>query len=244
MLAKIFGFIAARLAEPSTKAAIAGAIGALVAALLGQITPEAAAVSVVLLLLPALTPEQAKAVVTEIATLAKAARKVGPALILVVAAGALSACQSPGTISAGLPQDIAAAVPESGPAGIKGTVTQGLVDTAWNLDEAIAVGALDRNDPAPGCLDAVLGDLGIGKSAGLPLPSFTPKVSDLISGGSVLYIRAQQAKRLAGGGIELQIPCQALVGKLVIDAAKAGINAGASLVPGAGLLQRVTGALP
>ena len=134
-----------------------------------------------------------------------------------------------GSISKDLGADISGATPS---AARPGTVTQGLLDAAYNLDQAVTVGALDATDPAPACVHGVLKDLGIDPAnPSTPLPSFTPRVSDLISAGAVLYVRVQQAKRLQGG-IVVPADCKALIGQFVMDAAAAGIK----VFPGTGLL--------
>ncbi len=114
---------------------------------------------------------------------------------------------------------------------VKATVEQGLINASWNLDQAIIVGALGPHDPAATCLHDILGYLGLEPGSTL-LPSFTPRVSDLISEGSVLYIRAKQSQRLAGVGVAVPEGCKALLGQFVIDAGQAGKN----LLPGGGLL--------
>lgn len=132
----------------------------------------------------------------------------------------LAGCQGP--ISGSLPSDFLAGSGQTG-----ATIIGGLQDAAWNLDQAVAVGALDAADPAPGCLHAALADLGIGAN----LPSFKPKVSDLISAGSIAYIRAQQAKKLSGGVVVAQ-SCKAIIGEIVLDIGAAGKG----LIPGGNLL--------
>jgi len=66
----------------------------------------------------------------------------------------------------------------------------------------------------------------------------------LISAGSVLYIRVQQAKK-GTGSVALPVDCEALIGKLVIDTAKLGIKVGSYFAPGLGLATGIaTGVLP
>lgn len=160
-------------------------------------------------------------------------------LVLVGAVAALLAGCTNGPavapISANPLQDVSGIIaplaPSTGPS-LQGTVTQGLLDASWNLDQAVAVGALDAQDAAPACLHSVLGDLGIDPAnPATAAPNFTPHVSDLISGGSVIYIRARQAeKAAASGGPTFSLSCKALIGQFVIDAGK--------------LAQRVGGAMP
>ena len=57
------------------------------------------------------------------------------------------------------------------------------------------------------------------RTTATPPASFTPRVTDLVSEGAVLYIEAQQAKRLVGGGaITIDPSCKALIGQFVLDA--------------------------
>jgi hypothetical protein len=151
---------------------------------------------------------------------------------------ALAACSNAGstlpppTISAQPASTVAAAVAAT-PVGQ--TVQQGLLDAEWNLDQAIKVGALPVSDPADACMHAALTQIGIEPSASgtpaTPPASFTPKVSDLISGGSVLYILAQQALAAkASGGLAVPVSCEAVIGQFVIQAGAVGINAAPSVI--------------
>lgn len=145
-------------------------------------------------------------------------------LFIAMAALLLASCSAsnpPAPISANPTQDALAALP---PSPAQTTVVQGLQDASYNLDSAVTVGALSASDPAPACLHSALTQLGISTPGNTvtPAASFVPKVSDLISAGAVLYIRAQQAQALiASGGIQVSVPCEALIGKLVMDAGKA-----------------------
>jgi len=154
-------------------------------------------------------------------------------LAFVLAALVLAACSSPPPISSNPVQTITNTVAAT-PVGQ--TVQQGLLDSEWNLDQAISIGVLPTNDPADACLHAGLTQIGIEPGSAPPTPTqqFTPKISDLISGGSVLYILAQQAKQLKGqAGITVPVACEAVVGKFVLDAGALGLNAipGGAIVP-------------
>ncbi len=147
---------------------------------------------------------------------------------------ALVGCTTP--ISGTLTKDITAVVAPAAPGHLGGVVIQGLTDAAYNLDQAVVVGALDKTDPAPACFHGMLAQLGVEVPAGAVAPaSFTPKVSDLISAGSVLYIRAAQLRRLRGGGIAVPTPCKELVAQFMLDAAAASTD----LLPGGGLLPKL-----
>ena len=118
-----------------------------------------------------------------------------------------------------------------GPVG--DVVVKGLQDAAFNLDSAVKVGALSADDPAPACLHAVLTKLGADPANPVPPgASFAPRVSDLISAGSVAYIRLQQLKKAQGAGIAVPVPCEAIIGRLLIDTA----SGAASVLPGSRLL--------
>jgi len=156
-------------------------------------------------------------------------------------AALLSACSSPAPISSNPAQDVNATVAAVAPQ-LSATLSQGLQDAAFNLDSAIQIGVLDKTDPADSCVHGVLQQAGIETVAGAPpTQSFTPKISDAISLGSVLYIRAHQAKGLAGQSLSRLVPagCQKIVGAIIIDGLqnlnKAGI-AGAGAIIGLPLL--------
>lgn len=153
--------------------------------------------------------------------------------LTVIAALGLAGCSSPPPISSNPTQTVTNAVAQT---PIGKTVQQGLLDSEWNLDQAIAIGVLPANDPADACLHAALTQIGI-EPGTTPPPSaqqFTPRISDLLSGGSVLYILAQQAKQLKSqAGITVPVACEAVVGKFVLDAGALGLNAvpGGAIVP-------------
>lgn len=153
-----------------------------------------------------------------------------------------AACASPPPISSNPLQDIRAAAaplaPSSGPS-LTGTITQGLQDASFNLDNAVTVGALDAQDAAPACLHSALKQLGIDPTSPTPdAASFTPKVSDLISAASVAYIRARQAEKLAGTGVTVDVSCKALIGQIVLDGGKAAGQV-AQFVPGVSALKQL-----
>jgi hypothetical protein len=148
---------------------------------------------------------------------------------------AIAGCTNPAPISTNPVQsaanDVTTLLP--GTKTTQATVTQGLTDAQWNLQQAQAIGVLAATDPALPCLNGVLAQLGVG---GTPPASFTPRESDLISTGSVLYIQIQQAKQLRAGGLAVPAACQALIGMFVIDASSVGIKG----LPGGGILPTLT----
>ena len=119
----------------------------------------------------------------------------------------------------------------SAPVGLDSASVLGkdLAAAKFNLDNAIAVGALPADDPAAGCVTAVLADLGLDKDA----VSFEPQREGVVSTGAIIYIRVAQAKAFKDS-FKLPSDCDAVLGRLVIDSVKAGSKA----LPGAGLLLR------
>ena len=110
-------------------------------------------------------------------------------------------------------------------------IIQGIQNATYNFDMAVQVGALPKSDPAAGCFHNLETQLGIDPQNPPPAgSSFTPKVTDVISLGSVLYIRAQQLQSLQGGGIQVPSDCKALIGTVTMDALRAGIKG----LPGGG----------
>lgn len=143
------------------------------------------------------------------------------ALLALVLAGC--ATGSAATISANPQQTLTNAILPPG-----GVIVVGLQNAAYNLDQAVAIKVLAANDPADLCVHQFLQGIGqdVGQAPVPPAPSFTPKVSDLISGGSVAYILAQQAKALAAnGGIVVPPSCEQLIGHMVLTGVNAPANA-------------------
>lgn len=151
---------------------------------------------------------------------------IGATLLL-----ALASCAIP--ISSNIASDVISGAVSVSPdaAAAAKLLTTDLQDASFNLNSAVAVGALAKDDPAPPCLDALVGQI-IPPNPG---PSFTPKVGGLVSLGSVLYIRAKQAQGLANGGIAMPVSCKSLVGDFVIQALAQAKNQ----LPGGGLLPTI-----
>lgn len=148
-------------------------------------------------------------------------------LCLSLVAYALSGCASV-PISANPIQDIVAMTPKlTGPLSI----SDGLKEAAFNLDNAVLVGALDATDPAPGCVHDAMRALGLDPLV-KPLPSFVPETSTLMGEGSVAYIRAKQTQRLQGAGVNVSVNCKAFIGEIVLAAGRGA----AKIQPGGGLL--------
>lgn len=106
-----------------------------------------------------------------------------------------------------------------------------LQSAAYNLDKAVEVGALLPDDPAPKCLHSVLVQAGLETAPGTTAPaSFAPKNDGIASLGAITYIIVQQAKRAVP--VQVSPDCEALVGRIAIDGAKAANRAAVSLIPG------------
>lgn len=129
-----------------------------------------------------------------------------------------------------------------------------LKSAAQNLDQAVAIGALAKDDPAPECLHDALQKAGIELPAGAAAPqSFAPANDGVFSLGSILYIQVQQAKAMSGQRIAVSQSCLALLGQIHLDAMMAtarvaraalgvgglgGIGAtGGLIVPGVGVVK-------
>lgn len=156
----------------------------------------------------------------------------------------LSACG--GKISSNIVTDAVQAQASTAPVSANATqattspkIVTDLQSAEFNLDNAVTVGALSANDPAPACLHNALTQLGIepGTTASTP-PSFQPKNDGFFSAAAILYIRAAQVKKLTGGNsIQVPVSCKALIGQIVMDAIAAGNKVGGlSGLPGSGVL--------
>ena len=138
------------------------------------------------------------------------------AAALAVAALLASCASTPGQI-VGTGTNAAGQATEAPPLPIKNAqVVTDLQSAAFNLDNAIAVGALPANDPAAACIHGVLQEAGVEVPPGSTAPkSFTPKNDGLVSLGAIAYIQIQQAKNSAG--VVIPQDCKTIVGQFVID---------------------------
>lgn len=108
------------------------------------------------------------------------------------------------------------------------TIATDLQSASYNLDQAVAIGALAADDPAPKCVHGILQQAGIEVPAGMSAPqSFTPKNDGVASLGAIAYIQIQQARQLTGRGITVPMDCKALIGQFVID----GLSAAGKSIP-------------
>ena len=93
-----------------------------------------------------------------------------------------------------------------------------LIAAAYNLDQAVLVGALPADDPAPVCVHGVLINAGIELPPGTTAPaSFEPKREGLVSSGAIAYIKLQQLKAQSGKVLKVPVSCKALIGQIVVD---------------------------
>ena len=103
-----------------------------------------------------------------------------------------------------------------------GIITAFKADAA-NLDQAVAIGAIPKDDPAPACLHDFLRRAGIEVPAGTDAPkSFAP---DPAGKASILYIQLRQARSTPR--LQIATSCYALLGELhfnaIMDAAKVAV---------------------
>lgn len=145
-------------------------------------------------------------------------------ITIAIVGAALAGCAGPLQISS-----------DPAPKVTNPTIVTDLQSAAFDLDSAVTVGALTADDPAPKCLHDVLQKAGIEVAPGAPVAqSFTPKIDGAASAGAVAYILAQQAKKLSGG-ITVDVSCEALLGRVVID----GVNTTAKALPVPGLIKQL-----
>lgn len=110
-------------------------------------------------------------------------------------------------------------------------IDEGFREAKFNLEEAVKIEVLAPDDPALACVTGVMKGLGIDQPEGT-VKSFDPKTDKLLGKASVLYINVQQAQKLAGSGVRVPTGCEALIGKMLLDFARAGVKS----QPGGGLL--------
>jgi hypothetical protein len=141
--------------------------------------------------------------------------------IVLLLALTLTACVSTPSKIVATPTQGALPIPIHNP-----TIITDLQSATFNLDQAVAIGALPKDDPAPACLHDFLVKAGIEVPAGAaPQASFTPKNDGIASVGSIVYIQAQQAKAISAlGAPAVAVSCKALLGQFVIDGATAVVK--------------------
>jgi len=114
------------------------------------------------------------------------------------------------------------------------TIITDLQSATENLDDAVRIGALPADDPAPKCLHDLLQRAGIEARPGAaPIQSFEPKNDGIASLGSIVYIQVQQAKAIAGQITPPSRDCTSLIGTFVID----GATALSKTLPARGLIR-------
>lgn len=167
-------------------------------------------------------------------------------ICIIVMAMLLSACAStpnqissipafsppPITAATGTPASIATPAPL--PIQISNpTIVRDLQAMASNIDQAVAIGALPKDDPAAPCIHDFLQRAGVENAPGATPPqSFKPDNAGVFSAGAIIYILAQQSKATArAGGIQISQQCLALVGQIHLDAITATAKGAARLLP-------------
>lgn len=148
-------------------------------------------------------------------------------IALLLLAGCLTACVSSPNLIQSTPTNASLPLPITDPASILDWKT-----ASSTLDQAVAIGALLPDDPAPACVHNVLLQAGIELAPGAVAPkSFVPLHNGPVSDAAVLYIQAQQAKQISSKGITVSVSCEAIVGRIFIDNLKAVAKVGTSLIP-------------
>ena len=85
-------------------------------------------------------------------------------------------------------------------------IVRDLKAASANLNQAVAVGALQADDPAPGCLKAAVNRFGDGQE------TFEPEIDGVLSLSTIAYIRARQIENRAPVSEE----CKALLGGILL----------------------------
>lgn len=158
-------------------------------------------------------------------------------LVLLAVVGLLAGCASSDPLSA----NIAADAWQGRPFKLSGflSVEDGLREARFNFEGALSVGITDKRiTSALQCVTGVMDGLNIQMDPNTPstLPTFIPKRGTALGQGSILLIRTVQAQALTGsGGIAVPAGCDAQIGQMVLDVARANANA----LPGGGLLPKL-----
>lgn len=149
-------------------------------------------------------------------------------LLIAIAALALSGCAlMGGDISSAGPINTWNPVSRDPPP----LIAKDLLSAADNLDQAVVIGALSADDPAPKCLHSILQRSGLELPPGATNRSFTPKNDGVASAGAIAYIVAQQLKNVKSAPVDTN--CEALLGRVVLD----GVNSAKQAVPLVGILR-------
>ena len=137
--------------------------------------------------------------------------------IIAVLAISLAACASTPQLIVGTGTDASGQTTQAPPIPIQNkTLITDLQSAAYNLDNAVAVGALPANDPAARCIHGVLQEAGIEiPPGGTAAKSFAPKNDGLVSLGAIAYIITQQKN--TAPGVVVPADCKTTIGQFVID---------------------------
>ena len=150
--------------------------------------------------------------------------------LLVSLAACIQGCASTPSLIIGQGTDATGKPTAAPPIPIKNaTIVTDLQSAAYNLDNAIAVGALPAGDPAAACIHGVLIEAGIEIPPGATAAkSFAPKNDGLVSLGAINYILIQQKN--ASPGVVVPQTCKTVIGQFVIDGMAMVNKLGAGLI--------------
>jgi hypothetical protein len=103
-----------------------------------------------------------------------------------------------------------------------------LVNAGWDLDQATSLGIMPANDPADGCVNSAIQQLGLASAApgAAPAPpaSFVPRTTGALDTAVTFYIAAQQLQSLGTPGtLNFSVPCRAVIGDIMLELMQAGL---------------------
>lgn len=119
-----------------------------------------------------------------------------------------------------------------------GIVANDILAANRNLEKAVEIGVLSKEDPAVSCVRDIVENLGLGEVPS-DVKSFQPERKGLISEGAVIWIRAQQLKNKKK--LEISSECKAVIGQIFLDSAKLSSKGLKRLIPGSGLISVLRG---
>lgn len=135
-------------------------------------------------------------------------------LALVLAILALCGCQTPISNSTNPATRVASILPTP----FQDVARADLIDNAYNLDQAQAIGIIAASSKVPACAHLVNQALGIEPMPDAPpIQTFTPKVGGIVSAGSVAYIDALKLAAVQRNGITISQDCVEAWGELSLQ---------------------------
>lgn len=123
------------------------------------------------------------------------------------------------------------------PMPVQSITKQDLLDNAYNLDQAQAIGLITPGSNVPACAHLINQQLGVEPNPSAPtIQSFTPMVGGVVSAASVAYINALKLAKLKQNGIIVPEACAAAWGEIQLQGLGQLFNIGGGLpitiVPG------------